>query len=469
MKFAWKVFLSVMLVVVFAVCAASYALIESAFSTALEQEKQKSLDRIRMLAVVVENMAAEYSFTSDEAMLASVMQSAATGDFESAVLYRPDGGRLYPAGGALDAELLAGTKTGLSYKIEKSAGDQDYDMQMAIPVQLGVKTGILTLTADVSAPFMLSADMLRTANLLTLAAVTASGTLMLLISYFLTRPIRMLSAATRAFAEGDYERRATVSSHDEVGELTRDFNRMADSLQAHMTTLETEARRREDFVTSFAHELKTPLTSIIGYADMLRARQMEEEQRFDCANIIYSEGRRLERLSLKLLELMVLNRQEFPQRELNTAQLQRRLETAAAGLCEKYGITLRFALYNATLHVEPDLLQTMLLNLIDNAAKASRPSQEIRANGICRADGYEIEIRDEGVGIQQSEISRITEAFYMVDKSRSRAQNGAGLGLALAASIARVHGTELRFSSEPGKGTAVSVLLPYGKEDADEA
>lgn len=456
-----------MLVVVLAVCAASYALTQSAFSTALAQEKQKSLDRIRMLAVVVENMAAGYSFTSDQAALAGVMQFAATGDFASAALYWPDGGAVYPTSGVLDAGLLAGAKTGVSHRIVRLGNA--YRMEMAMPVQLGVKTGVLALSADVSAPFALSANMLRTANLLTLAAVAASGLIMLLISYFLTRPIRTLSAAARAFAGGDFKERALVASRDEVGDLACDFNRMADSLQAHMETLETEARRREDFVASFAHELKTPLTSIIGYADMLRSRQMGEEQRFACADTIYTEGRRLERLSLKLLELMVLNRQEFPQRDLETDELQRRLEVASAGLCEKYGVTLSCALPGAAVHAEPDLLQTMLLNLIDNAIKASKTGQEVTVSGARRADGYEITVRDEGAGIAQSELNRITEAFYMVDKSRSRAQNGAGLGLALAASIAKLHGAQLRFMSEQGRGTSVCVLLPYGKEERDEA
>ena len=93
----------------------------------------------------------------------------------------------------------------------------------------------------------------------------------------------------------------------------------------------------------------------------------------------------------------------------------------------------------------------------------------MRLTGALTQDGYRVTVRDNGRGIPPEELSRVTEAFYMVDKSRARRQNGAGLGLALCATIARLHGTALMFKSEPGKGTEVSFLLPYGEEDAYEA
>lgn len=112
-------------------------------------------------------------------------------------------------------------------------------------------------------------------------------------------------------AAGDYDYRARLVSDDELGQLTADFNRMANALEDNIIKLEEEIRAREDFVGAFAHELKTPLTAIIGYADMLRSHRLDEEKSFMCANYIYTEGRRLETMSLRLLDIIVTKRQEI--------------------------------------------------------------------------------------------------------------------------------------------------------------
>ena len=109
-----------------------------------------------------------------------------------------------------------------------------------------------------------------------------------------------------------------------------------------------------------------------------------------------------------------------------------------------------------------DLMKTVLLNLIDNARKAE--SSQIVLAGVCSGADYCISVSDDGTGIPGEELSRITEAFYMVDKSRSRKQHGAGLGLSLVSRIVELHQGELRIESTPGKGTRVSVILPAYRE-----
>ncbi|OQB22802.1 MAG: Alkaline phosphatase synthesis sensor protein PhoR [Firmicutes bacterium ADurb.Bin182] len=466
MKFAWKVFFSVMIVIVTAFSFAGYALNSSAFDEALAQEKQKTLDRMTMLMTVVTSFSQNFSHDSNRSELVSIMQAVATGDFASAKLYDSNKAPIYPAN-AVRPSIIAEADKGIAYELIK--GSEGFLMRCCAPVQLGVTTGFLYLEQDVSAPFALYDSMIDTWSKTMIAAVAILGAVIFLISVFLTRPIRQLSFAARLFAAGDYDRRARILTRDEVGDLTRDFNGMADSLQKHMRYLEEEAKQRENFVSSFAHELKTPLTSIIGYADMLRSQRMDDEKRFISANYIFTEGRRLERLSLKLLELMVMNRREFEKYAMEVSDIENRLrETAGNALMEKYGVLLKPELPDATLRVEPDLAITMLINLVDNAAKASKAGQMVVVKGSCRTDGYLISVTDEGIGIPKEEISRITEAFYMVDKSRSRVQNGAGLGLALCSTIANLHGSKLNIESELNRGTVVSVLLPYDKEDGNE-
>ena len=120
-------------------------------------------------------------------------------------------------------------------------------------------------------------------------------------------------------AEGEYSYRAEQISNDEMGQLTADFNHMAEALEQNIQNLENEVRAREDFIAAFSHELKTPLTAIIGYADMLRSRKLDEEKHFLCANYIYTEGKRLETMALKLLDIIVTRRKEIDRKTTNVS------------------------------------------------------------------------------------------------------------------------------------------------------
>ncbi|MCD8001961.1 MAG: HAMP domain-containing histidine kinase [Oscillospiraceae bacterium] len=238
-------------------------------------------------------------------------------------------------------------------------------------------------------------------------------------------------------------------------------------LERGMDNLENVASRREEFIASFAHELKTPLTAIIGYADMLRSKDMTPKSRFTAAGYIFSEGKRLEALSLKLMDIIVAGRQEFELKRFEVGYFIRSIAAVTVPSLSEDGITLDMRWEPGVIEVEPDLFKTLLINLVDNARKASRRNSAIELFGKVKDDGYAIYVRDHGRGMPQEELSRITEPFYMIDKSRSRAQNGAGLGLALCQRIAELHATKLEYESEEGKGTTVRILVNGGAADAE--
>lgn len=231
------------------------------------------------------------------------------------------------------------------------------------------------------------------------------------------------------------------------------------ALETEFMHLEELAGRREEFIASFAHELKTPLTAIIGYADMLRSKDMAPKPRFTAAGYIFSEGKRLEALSLKLMDIIVLGKQEFQKRRYDAGVLIREVAAVTVPSLGDAGMTLEIRWEKGEVEIEPDLFKTLLINLVDNGRKASKHGQSIDLYGKNEENGYAFYIRDYGRGMKDEDLERITEPFYMVDKSRSRAQNGAGLGLALCKRIAELHGTRLEYSSEPDKGTTVRVLL----------
>lgn len=237
-------------------------------------------------------------------------------------------------------------------------------------------------------------------------------------------------------------------------------------LEQSISNLEDVANRREEFIASFAHELKTPLTAIIGYADMIRSKEMTPKTRFTAAGYIFSEGKRLEALSLKLMDIIVAGKQGFDLKQYEVGYFIRSIAAVTVPSLSNDGITLDMRWEPGEIKVEPDLFKTLMINLVDNARKASKKNDVIELFGKAEKDGYSLYVRDHGRGMKKEELSKITEPFYMIDKSRSRAQNGAGLGLALCQRIAELHKTSLEYESEPGKGTTVRIFL---KEEATNA
>ncbi len=292
-----------------------------------------------------------------------------------------------------------------------------------------------------------------------LIAMTAGAALLVLLSALLTGPLKRMSRAAGRMAQGYYAERLTLKSGGEIGALAESFNQMADSVEDKIHRLSKAAREKEDFVANFAHELKTPLTSIIGYADTICQRELSREELHKASWRILTEGMRLEALSQKLMELIVLGRQDFPLSETLVTELLQDVEDSLAPLLSEKQITLRLQAQPAEVLMDYDLLKTLLLNLADNSVKAGCSTIELQ--GTRQEDGYWICAGDDGCGMEEEELSRITEAFYMVDKARSRRQHGAGLGLALADRIAGIHGGALLFKSQKGVGTTVRFRLKY--------
>ena len=274
-----------------------------------------------------------------------------------------------------------------------------------------------------------------------------------------------MTRATKRKAAGDYDYRARTVSSDELGQLTLDFNHMAEALEENINKLEDEIQAREDFVGAFAHELKTPLTAIIGYADMLRSRQMDEEKSLLSANYIYKEGKRLEAMSIRLLEIMVTRHGQAQFQEVSAETLFLYLHDM---FTPNESMEFIYSYDQGTVWAESNLIITVLINLLDNACKASEPGSTIEIRGRQEEKGYRFIIRDYGIGIPKEELLKITKAFYMVDKSRARSRNGAGLGLALCTEILSLHNSVLEIESTPGEGTGISFVLQNQKEEGHE-
>ena len=189
---------------------------------------------------------------------------------------------------------------------------------------------------------------------------------------------------------------------------------------------------------------------------------LSEKEVYESANFIVSEGRRLEGLSQKLLELFVLKEKAAVLSSASPSLLIEELVSHLAPVYEKQGIILKCTCEAGCCLLESDLFKSLLINLWDNARKAMENGGTISVKSVMTDDGCRITVSDNGTGIPDESLSHLTEAFYRVDKSRSRAQGGAGIGLALCKEIASLHNGSIGFESELGVGTTVTVEFKGG-------
>lgn len=275
------------------------------------------------------------------------------------------------------------------------------------------------------------------------------------------RPLMELRQTAAFIADGAYESRAPIRGKDEIGELAVSFNRMAEKVEEHVEELSHTNRMQRQLIASLAHELKTPMTAVIGYSDTLLTVPLSEKRRIQALSYIRSEGRRLARLSSKMMELTGLYEGEtsISLKKTGAEEFLRRLKDLTAyRLREKnIGLTVSCHPKDLLLRIDEDLMMSLMMNLVDNAYKASAEGSTIAVS----ADERGLSVEDTGRGIPRAEIERVTEAFYMVDKSRAKSAGSVGLGLAFCKQIAALHGARLLIESEEGRGTRVSVTWVY--------
>ena len=282
----------------------------------------------------------------------------------------------------------------------------------------------------------------------------------LFFAMHLTKPIRYLSEAGKAIADGDYGQQIEVISNDELGELTSTFNKMSETIREKMDDLELSVKRKEDFIAAFAHETKSPMTSIIGYADLIYQNKISGEEAKEAASVIMNEGMRLQALSAKLMDIVSLKESGIVREEINTEEMLEDIKATITPKIEAKNATATYDFTDYYIKVDYDLFKTVIMNIVDNSLKAGANELRISGERVVGGD-YQITISDNGMGIPEEDLARVKDAFYMVDKSRSRKAHGAGLGLSLADRIMKMHGGSIDLKSELGKGTDVILTVPY--------
>ena len=284
------------------------------------------------------------------------------------------------------------------------------------------------------------------------AAVSAVlAVFLLIILKKLSLPLERLQKTTEAITQGDMTVKADETGRDEFSELAKSFNHMVSKINAQMNELAEDAERKQMLVNNMAHEMRTPLTSIRGYAEYIEKAAIPEEEKSDAAKRIVSEADRLKRISEKILDTAFIRNNQIEKREVNLAVLLKETANRLSVKAAERGVVINTDLSESKADGDEVLLSLLFDNLTDNAIKACGDAGVVT---LCASDKT-VTITDNGKGMTDEQLTHITEPFYRTDKSRSRAEGGAGLGLALCKQIVEAHGAEMIFESESGKGTKI--------------
>lgn len=477
MKFFWKIFFTTMFISTACFSFGGYILIHSNFNALLENEVQTAHD---YSDIVYYSLANECKSTSvsygqndnkEEAVrqtLAKVAQSIDINNMNQSIAFGvtdAEGKEVFSSlNQTFDKDMISSLKEDVTGWTMKRGKDRAY-IQVIRPVSfLG---GVFYIEILREATFIFDNQKTQYETLLKVMAgmLLIGGLITFAVSKLLMRRVVSLTRATQEISAGNLSKRVDMKGRDEFAALSRNFNKMADNLEDKIYELKDAAEKRELFVGAFSHELKTPLTSVIGYADMLRRKKMSDEQIHTCAEYIFGEGKRMEALSMRLLNLIVLKNQKPKRISTEMAVFFDDIKFMIKPQLVRSGIFIKVNIESAVIKFDPELMKTVFINLIDNARKAMEDGGKLLIYGRRGKDCYLVTIADTGKGMEKEELSKIKDAFYMVDKSRSKKQGGAGLGLAICDEILKLHGYAVTFDSVVGKGTCVTVAM---KEAGDE-
>lgn len=366
------------------------------------------------------------------------------------------------------------TLSSSGFSPDESYNMPDYDMAMKADDGVGVFHGyengenIIAVTVTIAQPssnynalrYVTSMKQIdaQLGTIMLAAVIVSVAVILLVISsgmYFVKSicvPLMQISVTAKKLAKGDFSERIAIRNNDEIGELSRVFNDMADEL-------ENSEAIKNDFISSVSHELRTPLTAIKGWGETLQAGYDEDTYRKGMTVITHETGR-LEGMVEELLDFSRIQNGRF---SLQMANIDIIAELDDALLI----YTDKARKENKTIHyTEPEFLcvvygdknrlRQVFINVIDNAIKYSDPGGSVDISVEKGTDTLTITVADTGIGIAASDLPKVKAKFYKADNTR----RGSGIGLAVADEIISMHGGTLDIDSVLGKGTTVTITLP---------
>ncbi len=280
----------------------------------------------------------------------------------------------------------------------------------------------------------------------------------------LTKPLTSLQRYAAQIASGSYGERLEIKGKDEVADLARQFNEMSLKIQEQMEALKEESEKKQRLIDNMAHEFRTPLTSISGYAQYLQMAALSEEEKAESLEYIITETKRLQKLSQTILYMADLrtegNTKALEIEKIEVHNLLNQIKILFSGQKQYEKIALKSMTNVEFILGNQPMVEGLLINLIENGMRACKEEGQVSLSILEVDQKIQIQVKDNGIGMSKEEIQKIQEPFYRIDKARSRKMGGVGLGIALCYQIVDLHRGQIKYESELGKGTCVTIHWP---------
>lgn len=235
-------------------------------------------------------------------------------------------------------------------------------------------------------------------------------------------PVQRLTQTVDSMRAGNLSSRVSVKGSDDVAVLGEHFNKMADKIQEDMLLIQKEVQAKQDFVDNFAHELKSPMTSIYGFAEYIQKANVSEQEVTECMEFIMDESAKLMKLSYTLLDMAEIREKTIEKRQVKVHTLYDGVQGLMEKKAAESGVSLKFFGGDECITGNEILLQCLLSNLIHNAVCACLQGGIVVVSAQSRQGRLCLTVEDNGCGIPETELKNITEPFYRVDKARNRAE-----------------------------------------------
>ena len=482
MKLWFKLFISSVLIVITAVNVTMTWMLSTNLSAMLANERENAAVHHEYLCTLIKDAVAyerlstdAFIVTEDEiGNIAEKIFMAQLREGSSAVLFDESQSAITDNTDEFslsDMFSAANDEKSISSAIKKVPSDngEEYMIVCCSLIRLEGKNYYLTDSRNITEIYDQNREQERLSGWVSIISTVLFSVVLLIVTKLFLRPLDRVNNTLKEIAEGNYSKRLKVKGSEEFRSLSENVNLMAESVEENYNKIQSVADERKQFIDSLSHEIKTPLTSVLGFAELMRMKtDLSSDEVLEYSSIISEEASRLRSLSGKMMELVSTGNGSLEKQPVRLDELLTEISVVFEPIIKAKGVKLNVVTEPVVIMADRDLFKSLLYNLVDNAVKASPENETVSFS--CKEEGgfAVITVSDHGRGIAPDEQKKVFEPFYMTDKARSRKAGGAGLGLALCAEIAKKHEAVIRLKSEVNKGTAITVTVKAGGAGYDE-
>lgn len=461
MKLSVKIFLGICIPSIIAILIISAVLINNSFESNLENETNRCVQEFRIMEININNSFSN-STTDDETVVEAYADYYSNKGIN--FIYYEDNQKVFESKNYTNlnngnftvdnSNLLNPEGDSVLSKIEK-IGKEHY---IFISTRLE-NNQVLIYNRSINKIYQIRDNLIKLCVILVALIIVIISIIAYRISKSLTKPLVIMQKEMVRVSKGDYNIHLKEGKN-EIGLLASNFNKMSKELETRNNELVDMINSKQLFIDNLSHEINTPLTSILGYSELLEKADCSEEQKIKFLVNIQEEAKRINDIHKKLLLLSYKKNADLEKKDVDANKIFDEVQRSVEFKLQKHDMNLVINNSLDKIYGDETLISMCVANLVSNAINASKDGSKIIIESFEQNEKTYIQVIDEGQGISKENIEKIVEPFYRVDKARSRKNGGAGLGLSICKSIMELHNGTLKIESELGKGSCFILEFP---------